>query len=256
MCRKQQMKGVLEGVFDEFIQYYYVVPIFSILLVIISFWINNRDATSLENKLMTNFKKLQIFCSTIFIETIMIGIVLFVLIYINNDLPEYMVEESKGVNIESTLPFIIALVLVSFGLSLVLHTSLLITKKLFSVKTHYFVKLSDSTIKWYLVRLSNNKQILLMNNDVEYIFLNEWAELVFKAELMEFTKFQKLIYSSEKKINLISISLLCSTIAIYIFFVFFELDLVEIFIMMFAMVLLLSICVWLNQMKKIIFKNE
>lgn len=243
--------------FDNVIQYYYLVPIFSMLIVTITFGINHWDITTLENQLMTNLKKLQILCSTILLETMVLSVICGIIIVVSDGATKF-IDASGKLNIERIPPFLIALVILSLILSVSFHLLMLLGKKIIFVRTVYFINLPDSEEKWYLERRSNKSEILISNSKEEYLFLSGWGNLVFKSELAPLNQFQRIIFSSEKKYNKIFITLLTSIVVLYVIFVFVNknLNTVEAFVILFTIVFLFILCRWLERAKEIIFKQN
>ena len=241
--------------FDDIIQYYYLVPIFSMLIVTITFGVNNWDITTLENKLMTNFKKIQILFSSIVIETIVFSIFIGITTFILNGIPANLKNVSGKLNLEGILPFLIVLVIFSLGTSMVFHLLMYLVKKIFFVKPVYYVILSDSEEKWYLERRSSKSKILISNRKGEYLFLSEWENKIFKTELAPLNHVQRFIFSSEARYNKILFTLFLSLVVLYLIYIYAnqKFTTLETCFLVIGMVFLFIILLWLEKAKKFIF---
>lgn len=203
--------------FDELLKNYYIIPIFSTLIIPITFGINNWDMTDIEKKLVTRFKRLQIELSLMLIETVMIGICLSI------TLNEKLLEPFKDIDdgYLKILLICITLFTVIFPLTLSVHVVLLFVKWLLVPKKNYYVMLDNSNEEWFLKRAATKGQILLENKKSDCIFIKDWDGIKFNANKPIPTKMGNYIYKNRKQNNLILFWLLFSIIILTGFCLYF-----------------------------------
>lgn len=202
--------------FDDILKNYYLIPIFSMLIVTITFGINNWDMTDIEKKLITRFKRLQIESSLILIETIIIGISFSII------LNKKMFESFEEVDDIYLKTFLICItmfcVVIPFTLSI--HLIVLFTKWLLVPKINYYVILNDSNEKWFLKRTAIKGQILLKNKEEDCIFIKDWDNLKFNTCEPIYTKIGNHIYKNKKRYNSVLKWLLLSMFLIIGFYLY------------------------------------
>lgn len=192
--------------FDDVIKYYYIVPLFSIFIVTITFGINNWDITDIEKKLITRFKRLQIELSLILIETIIIGISFAI------SLNKIMLEPFNDIDDIYQKIFLVCITLftVAFSLTLIVHSVLLFVKWLLVPKKNYYLILDETNEEWFLKRTTIKGQILLKNKNNDCIFIKEWANLKFNYSNHTQTKVGNHIFITPKRTKLVLIWLFLS----------------------------------------------
>lgn len=200
--------------FDDVIQYYYIVPLLSMLIVTITFGINNWDITDIEKKLITRFKRLQIELSLILIETIIIGISFAII------LNKVMLEPFKDIDDIYQKVFLVCstMFFVTFPLTLIVHLVLLFVKWLLVPKINHYLILDDPNEKWFLKRTTHKGQILLENKNNDCIFIKEWDNLKFNSSDHTQTKVGKWVFKTAKRTNLLLIGLFLSMIVLLILY--------------------------------------
>lgn len=239
---------------DEYIEYYYLVPVGTILILAMMYAINNWDASFLEKKLITNFKKLQILVSTIFLETIVMFVLVYIFMIIRPGAPEIYILNNDGT--KKILPFLLSLFIMSLSTALILNIVLHFSLRFLSVKYYYYVNLENLEGKWYLKRKSNKNQILLKNEKGDHVFLNEWNELIFKQELVTLNKLQIFLYTNKKRTKRIIITLLLSAIILYSIVFLGGLSSTENLILQTAGLILMLISMNIYMVRKYVFDVE
>jgi len=192
--------------FDSVIEYYYIVPLLSFLILIATFSINHWDMTEIEKKFITRFRRVQIEVSIIFIETIIVGVV-FVLV-----LNKKLLEPFNSIEnvYEKIFLMVISLFLLFLPFILIVNGALWLMKWLIIPETKYFVYLNQSNEKWVLERTTIKGQILLRNENADCVFLKEWDNLTFNKGKTIFPACGKWIYKNSKRFNLVMVWLTLS----------------------------------------------
>ena len=195
--------------FDYYIEYFYLIPMGTFIFGVVMFALNHWDTTELEKKLMTNFKRFQIQISTMIFESIIIAIYFYLFIFKDMDISK----ESGKNAIFDYLLFILSLLIVSFAFAFVMNLVTIICNKTLKPKYLFHVNLVDKG-RWLFVRKSSKNQILLCNENGEYLFISEWENLVFIQERVPLNKIRKLVFKNKSRVNKIIIILFLSLIVL------------------------------------------
>ncbi|MCT6931774.1 MAG: hypothetical protein M3Z79_05270 [Lysinibacillus fusiformis] len=237
MSRRKE--GMIEMI-DKYIEYYYLVPVSSLLILVITYAINYWDATTLENQLMANFKKLQIFSSTILLESIVISAILYILLFLNQD-PLEELYQVKNFETTHVMILLVNLFIIGIIISLGLNLILIIIKKIIEVKYHFFTFLPNMEGKWYLLRKSTKNRILLMDEKGRFLFHEDWNGLIFEREIFPLNKLQLFLYGTKRRyFNTILTSIL-SLIVLSIFYYSVDLELKHRYIILFSSIIVVAI---------------
>jgi|GEM_PF-4656279 len=236
---------------DKYIEYYYLVPVSSLLILVITYAINNWDATTLENHLMSNFKKLQIFSSTILLESIVISFVLYILLLLNQEPLEkmYHVKDFESTHV---MMLLVNLFIIGFIISLGLNLLLILIKKIFGVKYYFFTFLPNTEGKWYLFRKSTKNRILLMDENGRFLFHEDWNGLIFEKKIFKLNKLQLLLYGTEKRYFNTFLTFTLSWVALSIVYFVVDLELKERFFVLFASLIMLAIASIIFRSKRVL----
>ncbi|KYG90821.1 hypothetical protein A0U40_17655 [[Bacillus] sp. KCTC 13219] len=192
--------------FDNVIQYYYLAPIFLTLFVAVTYSINHWDMPDIEKNFITRFKRIQITVSLMLIETLSLEI--YFAVVINKGLLKSF-PDVKDLY-QKVFLISVTLFLVSAFFILMINISFQILKQMIAPKVRYYVILEGSNDKWLLERATFHKQILLRNDEGDYILLKEWDNLKFKNNELIFPKLGSWIYKTNKRFNLIMMWLVVS----------------------------------------------
>ncbi|MDM5333448.1 hypothetical protein QUF56_09435 [Ureibacillus composti] len=239
--------------FNDIFEYYYVVPIFSFLLIALTVAINNWGITPIEYKLMTNFKKVQVVGSTILIETIVLSVFWITVSFAFGSIEGMLKDNELENNTMNIIMIMLGIVILSFCMTIAINFSNFIGKEILIMKYLYYVNLQDSKEKWYLERKSSQNKILLSNNKGEFLFVSEWENLIFKTETKSLNKMQKFIFSSERKTHIISLILIGVIVILYIIAIKVDLNTIGNFILLFGNVFLISVFIWLDKARRIVY---
>lgn len=243
--------------FESILQYPFIVSIFSLAVVVINFGINHLDTTSLENKLMTNFKKLQTKGALIILEIFIITIFLTAIVWVINGTPDNIIDDKGQISLNNAGLFVFSIAFISLCFSLILHFSIYVAKKICVIKHNFYVHLPDSDEKWYLVRKSSQNRILLKSTKEEYIFIDEWSNLVFKTEFASLNILQQFIYTSEKRLNKVVFTLLIFIIVLYISYVGLSIkdNTFWSLLILMSIIPIFTVFYWLEKIKKLLFNQ-
>ncbi|MER2009729.1 MAG: hypothetical protein ABS939_20020 [Psychrobacillus sp.] len=195
---------------DRFIEYYYLVPLSSVLIAIIMYGFNYWNVTNLEKKLMTNFKRVQILFAAIFLESIFIGLVFYILLLISKD----EIYSNSNLNYSFTSLLIQAFI-IAFGLVFLINLVMLVSAKFLVPSFDYYLEKGESEDKWYLVRISSKNQVLMTNRDGKYVFQEGWQGDIFFQEMVELKGIRKFIFETEHRTEKIGGILFVFSIILY-----------------------------------------
>lgn len=194
------------------------ISLLPIIVVFLSFGINNYNAQNVELKLMTNIKRISIFLYHLSVTIIIITIVL-----------ELSLISAKGIDLNNPVELlgsIIASLFVAIGITVITFFVILTVVKLMGYKNSFYIHESSTPDqnRWYIIRRVDSSRILLSDNVNSYRFLkfDELMDVTIKREVGQLkvipSKIEKVI--TENKIFiyfLISLLLLVSIASIEIF---------------------------------------
>ncbi|MDC6267997.1 hypothetical protein [Lysinibacillus fusiformis] len=194
---------------------------------------------------MANFKKLQIFTSTILLESIVISLMLYILLFLNKDLEKLY--QVNGLEITYVLVnmFIVGVV-IALGLNLLL----IIINKIFREKYYFFTHLPNQEGKWYLLRKSTKNRILLMDEKGRFLFHEDWNGLIFERKMFPPNKLQLFLYGTEKRYFNTLLTFILSGIALSILYFVVELELIHRYLIMCSSFVMLAIATIIYRSKR------
>ena len=174
---------------------------------------NYWNVTNLEKKLMTNFKRIQIQSAIVVLESIFLGVIFYILIYINNDNNEKYGDS----NVMYFSPILLMQAfIIAFIFILIINFVTLISTKLIFPQFDYYVEKGEPIEKWYLVRVAQKNQVLLDNRNGKFIFQEGWQGDIFFMEKVKFDKFREFLLKSEKRVDIIAFTLFIISVIIYL----------------------------------------
>lgn len=187
--------------FDDFIKMYYIVPLFSLVIGTMGYLVNHLNAIDLEFKLMTNFEKMKVFFSTIFIPSIFLTVLIVVSHSMNKDSFKELKKISE-VYPDSLILFILIVFLISFIIFIVILLFVWLLSKVFKIKKNVYIYLDDNQGKWLLVRKKSKKELLLKKGRNKYRIISDWKNKTFSEESQTLTWWGETIYKDEKRFKL------------------------------------------------------
>lgn len=135
-----------------------------ILKAAIDFWL----VTELEKKLMTDYQKLKGFVSKLMITIIPNVILTFLLtLGAGQGILNSNKELSEGL-------LIVVFLLIIFLLNIFFHLTMIFIERILNLKSDYIISIDNES--WNIKRLTKNNQLLLVNNNKEFLLIEDWKE--------------------------------------------------------------------------------
>lgn len=135
-----------------------------ILKAAIDFWF----VTELEKKLMTDYQKLKGFVSKLMI-TIVPNVILTFLLTLGAG--QGVLNSNKELS-EGLL--IVVFLLIIFLLNIFFHLTMIFIERILNLKSDYIISIDNES--WNIKRLTKNNQLLLVNNNKEFLLIEDWKE--------------------------------------------------------------------------------
>lgn len=127
-----------------------IAPMCTLLLFIITYAVNNWDVTELENKLMTNFQKVKIVSSVLFLVSIGAAILSVSI--------EWLKENENDTKLEfdyELLLMAIVFLVIYFLIGIIGYAFVRLIVFIITNKTNYYITFENPNEKWYVVRRVN-----------------------------------------------------------------------------------------------------
>ena len=179
------------------------IGVIPVVIIFLSFGINNFNALSVEIRLMTNVKKISIFLYYLIFVSIIVAFIL-----------ELSLIFTAGVNISNYTELFtssVAAFVVALGITIGTFVIIFIVVKLMGYKKTFFIK--DDSLdenKWFIIRRVDSQRILLSDNVNSYRFiqLDDLKNTIITSEDVQLTELPSNIEDFITK-NKILIYLIC-----------------------------------------------
>lgn len=191
----------------------YIVVVITWLFYMLKIAINYWNTTEIERKLMTDLKRLNGSFSKFVVSSLLIIIISFAYIIINQrNLPE------MDFNSENTFLIIISITVIFVLGGLVINFLVFCLDKILTIKYDYFIKLSDSDI-WKVIRMTDKKTLLIQKGNNESKLINDWIGKSLIRELNKDTWMYKLCGDYRKIKRIIYVILFLSVVVFILSFI-------------------------------------
>lgn len=197
-----------------------IAPMCTLLLFIITYAVNNWDVTELENKLMTNFQKVKIVSSVLFLVSIGAAILSVSI--------EWLKENENDTKLEfdyELLLMAIVFLVIYFLIGIIGYAFVRLIVFIITNKTNYYITFENPNEKWYVVRRVNKKYILVKFAET-FKFVENWYEKDFVKEIGQLNRFQEFLYKN--KIRFYTIIILLVSISASLFYSLYKSELDDI----------------------------
>lgn len=179
------------------------IGVIPVVIIFLSFGINNFNALSVEIRLMTNVKKISIFLYYLIFVSIIVAFIL-----------ELSLIFTAGVNITNYTELFtssVAAFVVALGITIGTFVIIFIVVKLMGYKKTFFIK--DDSLdenKWFIIRRVDSQRILLSDNDnsFKFIQLDDLKDITITSEDVQLKELPSNIENFINK-NKLSIYLIC-----------------------------------------------
>lgn len=179
-----------------------------ILKAAIDFWF----VTELEKKLMTDYQKLKGFVSKLMI-TIIPNVILTFLLTLGAG--QGVLNSNKEL---SEVLLIVVFLLIIFLLNIFFHLTMIFIERILNLKSDYIISIDNES--WNIKRLTKNNQLLLVNNNKEFLLIEDWKERKIR-QVVNKENYTFKIYSeslSFKRVLCVNIFILVVSILLFVIY--------------------------------------